>query len=110
MVFKVLKGEISKEKAQQEYDIGGKSLILDWIRNFEEYGACSLKSARKPLISMPKKTLTEKPLVQLELEARIKLLEQRLEDEKHLKEMYSRMIEIAEQEYNIPIRKKPNTK
>ena len=56
---------------------------------------------------MPKK---EKPQTQAELEARIKHLEQCLEDEKLRCMMYSRMIDIAETEYKIPIRKKPNTK
>ena len=37
---------------------------------------------------------------------RIKDLERQLEDERLLKEMYSRMIDIAEKEDNISIRKK----
>ena len=41
---------------------------------------------------------------------KIKLLELRLEEEKLKTEMYSRMVEIAEKDLNIPIRKKYNTK
>ena len=44
------------------------------------------------------------------LEKRIKELERLLEDEKIRSEMLSRMIDIAETEYKIPIKKKPITK
>jgi len=44
------------------------------------------------------------------LEARIKELERLLEDEQLRSEAFSRIIDIAEREYNIPVRKKPNTK
>ena len=40
----------------------------------------------------------------------IKLLNKELEDAKLLAEGYRRMIELAEQELKISIRKKPNTK
>ena len=40
----------------------------------------------------------------------IAALKKELEDAKLLAEGYRRMIEIAEQELKIPIRKKPNTK
>jgi transposase len=43
-------------------------------------------------------------------EARIKELERLLEDEQLRSEAYSRMIDLAEREFHIPIRKKPNTK
>ena len=44
------------------------------------------------------------------LENRIKDLERQLEDERLRSQMYNRMIEIAETEFKVPIRKKPNTK
>lgn len=43
-------------------------------------------------------------------EARIKELERLLEDEQLRSEAYSRMIDIAEKEFQVPIRKKPSTK
>jgi hypothetical protein len=43
-------------------------------------------------------------------EQRIKDLERSLEDEQLRSEAYSRMIGIAEKEFNIPIRKKSSTK
>ena len=47
---------------------------------------------------------------QTDLEKRIKELERQLEDEKLRSEAYRLMIDIAEKELKIPIRKKPNTK
>ena len=41
---------------------------------------------------------------------KIKLLELKLEEEKLRSEMFSRMVEIAEKDLNIPIRKKYNTR
>ena len=58
---------------------------------------------------MSKKS-TQPGRTEQELQARIKELERRLEDEQLRSEGYSRIIDIAEKEYNIPIRKKPNTK
>jgi transposase len=45
-----------------------------------------------------------------ELQKRIKELERQLEDEKLRSEAYRRMIDIAERELNVPIRKKSNTR
>ncbi|GGE49119.1 hypothetical protein GCM10011413_14060 [Pedobacter psychrotolerans] len=45
-----------------------------------------------------------------ELKARIKALERQLEDEQLRAEAYSRMIDIAESELKVPIRKKSSTR
>jgi hypothetical protein len=45
-----------------------------------------------------------------ELLKRIKELERQLQDEKLRSELYSRIIDKAEKELKIPIRKKPNSK
>ena len=44
------------------------------------------------------------------LQEKIKLLELKLEEEKFKTEMYCRMVEMAEKDLNIPIRKKYSTK
>jgi len=59
------------------------------------------------LIPLPKKKKNEKPQ---DLEERIRQLEQQLEDEKLRAEIYSRIIDKAEKELKISLRKKPNTK
>jgi transposase-like protein len=110
IVKEVLQGKINKDQARKQYGIKGKTIVLKWIRIYEKYGVCSLTLARNPQPLVPNKEKKQRPHEQQELEARIKFLEQKLEDESLLREMYSRMIDIAEKEYKIPIRKKPNTK
>jgi len=109
VVREVLTGKLSKDGAKRKYLLKGKTQVLRWIRNYEKYGVCSLILARQPQLSMSEKK-KQKPPEQLALEARIKQLEQQLQDQSLLREMYDRMIDIAEKEYKIPIRKKPNTK
>jgi len=59
----------------------------------------------------PKKQLLASPsLSEATLLTRIKELECQLEDEQLRSEAYNRMIDIAERNLNIPIRKKSNTK
>jgi hypothetical protein len=57
---------------------------------------------------LTKQTKKDKELSQEQHQ--LKLLQKELEDARLLAEGYRRIIEIAEQELNIPIRKKSNTK
>ncbi|MEI8137866.1 MAG: hypothetical protein WCH21_11125 [Bacteroidota bacterium] len=97
----------------RKYDLSCHSLIHDWLRKlgylpghnrrtFAHYVGHENSSMmnKKPL---PGKLLTEE-------QKQIQLLKKELEDTKLLAEGYRRMIEIAEHELKIPIRKKPNTK
>lgn len=68
-------------------------------------------SSAKPLSLPAKKPHKHPPTGALSQEQqRIKELERQLEDEQLRSEMYKRMIEIAERDLNIPIRKKSDTK
>jgi hypothetical protein len=58
--------------------------------------------------ALTKQTKKDKELSQEQHQ--LKLLQKELEDARLLAEGYRRIIEIAEQELNIPIRKKSNTK
>jgi transposase len=98
IIFQVQSGLISKEEARRKYGVNGHSTILKWIRKFEESDPQfqSLmdynKSDKKDLIK------------------RIKELERMLEDEQIRSLGYSKMIDIAEEQLKVPIRKKPDTK
>lgn len=111
VVDQVNSGLISKEEARRRYGIKSKSGVLRWQRNFEKYGRCSLNLPVDTLLLKPKKTSVP-PVSSSEtaLLVRIKQLERQLEDEQIRSEAYSRMIDIAERDLNIPIRKKSNTK
>lgn len=116
VVRQIRQGLMTKESARRHYSIGGKSLILKWMRLYENYGVCSLLLAQRTMATKQPKTFKEQQPAaaptseQQQLEQRIKQLERQLEDAQLLGEMYDRMITIAERQYNIPIRKKPGTK
>lgn len=102
VVQEVLSGSLTKQEARFKYGIKGKSAVLTWIRKFGE-GIYHVESHHRPF--MPEKPKNEKELL-----ARIKKLEQELEDARLKAEAYAKMIEIAERDLNISIRKKSNTK
>jgi transposase len=110
VVEQVNKGILSKAEANRRYGIKGKSSILLWQRNYQKYGRCSVTLVTdNPMPLMSKKSSQPGP-AEKELHARIKELERLLEDEQLRSEAYSRVIDIAEKEFNIPIRKKRSTK
>ena len=80
--------------------------ILRWMRQlgYVENNLPS-RSLSLPIMSDNK----PKPAVE-ELQKKIKQLEQQLLDSQLKEEAYRRMIDIAEKELKISIRKKPNTK
>jgi transposase-like protein len=111
VVDQVNNGLISKEEARRRYGIKAKSGILRWQRNYQKYGRCSLNLPIDTLLLKPKKqSLAAPSLSEATLLARIKELERQLEDEQLRSDAYNRMIDIAEKELQIPIRKKSNTK
>ena len=98
VVLQVQSGQISKEEARKKYGIKGHSIILKWIRKFEESDP-----QFKSLMDYSKSD--KKDLIK-----RIKELERKLEDEQIRSFGYSKMIDIAEERLKVPIRKKPDTK
>jgi transposase len=111
VIDQVSSGLMNKKEASLRYGIKGNSLIVNWQRNYEKYGRCCLALASDLTLSELK---TKKPSSQTmapeELQAKIDQLERKLEDEQLRSEAYQRIIDIAEKEFKIPIRKKPNTK
>ena len=95
VIAEVLSGRLSKEQARKQYQIRGKSLIINWIRKFD----------LPTPIYMSEPSLNEK-----DLQTKIKRMERELEDAQLRAEAYSKMIDIAERELKISIRKKSNTK
>lgn len=109
VISQVKNGLMSKEEAKRHYNISGKSAVLNWLRNYEKYGVCSL-ALRSYSMSSKQTDKLENSVSAQQQAQRIKELERQLEDAQLLNEMYDRMINIAEREFKIPIRKKPDTK
>lgn len=99
----VLSGLLTKEEARRKYSIKGKSAILKWMRKF----GLAEQKALPPYFAHMK---PEKDKENAVLKAKIRDLERALEDAKLKAELYSKMIDIAERDLDISIRKKPSTK
>lgn len=98
VVREVKSGLISKAEAKRKYGIRGCGCIIKWIRKFEG----KLPDNRKV---MDYKKSDKDALIK-----RIKELERQLEDEQIRSFGLSKMIDIAEDQLNISIRKKSVTK
>ena len=98
VVFQVLSGQITKSEANRKFGIQGHTTVLKWIRKFE--------GTDPDLQSLMDYSTSDKK----ELIKRIKELERQLEDEQIRSLGYSKMIDIAEGQLKISIRKKPGTK
>lgn len=101
VVQKVLDGKISIPAAQVKYGIKSRSSIDEWIQKYDFLSQSSMKS----------KTAEREPVKSLqELEAE----NRRLRKELDLEQLHTRalnvMIDIAEKQFKIPIRKKPGAK
>jgi transposase-like protein len=102
VINEVLNGT-SKESVRRKYGIKGSSAILNWMRKL---GAAEAV----PLPSQPFEMEERDNLTPADLRRKIKQLERALEDEQLKAEAYRRMIEKAEEQLNVDIRKKSGTK
>ena len=102
VVEEVLTGQHTQAEARRLYGIKSKSGILEWIRVFHG------QERRSKTI----KTLTEMQKDQKEeaLRRRIKELEEELSVEKHKSLLYEKLVELAEEELGIEIKKKYGAK
>lgn len=116
MIEEYLSGGYSKAgiwyKYTGQHQEHGK--MLQWMRKLgyiEDASVCRtfVSPSRDDLgyMNAVKSSSTQDPK---ELQKQIKELQRQLEDARLKEEGYKLMIELAEKEYKIPIRKKPNTK
>ena len=103
VIGEVLNGGLSKETARKKYGIKQKSAILNWMRTF------GLSGHKQPPAYFERMKEDQKSDKEALLK-RIQDLERKLEDAELLAFGYSRMIDIAERDLNISIRKKQSTK
>jgi len=104
VINEVLSGKLTKEQARRKYNIKGKSAILNWIRRLNlELTSISDNSFVK--LNMSKQSFSPE-----ELQKKIQELEAALEEANFKTQAYSTMIDVAEKELKIKIRKKSSTK
>ena len=116
VIEEYLRTGCTKMDLVRKYKIRFKSGITSWMQElgyedinrkmyyFEVLNRATLMAGKK---SKKQKAPVSEQTALLE---KIKLLELKLEEEKLRSEMYNRMVEIAEKDLNIPIRKKYNTR
>lgn len=111
VITEVLLGQCTVEEARDKYKLASKMIITSWIRLYEVYGRCSIFSGEEiPDMANKKDRKEVLPNESLKSELRICELERQLEEQRLLSEMYNRMIELAEKEYKISVRKNSGTK
>ncbi len=114
VIKEYLTSSIGYRAIMRKYEIKTAGCISRWMQELG-YSEVRAKDGYLPSatpLSLPaKKPNNDQPSDALSQEQqRIKELERLLEDEQLRSEMYKRMIEIAERDLNIPIRKKSATK
>lgn len=97
----------------REYNLSSHSLLHEWLRKLGYLPGYHRRSRAEyigieTLSTLNKKSSKDKSVTAEQKQ--IQLLTKELEDAKLLAEGYRRMIELAEKELKISIRKKPNTK
>lgn len=106
-----LKKGIPKDHLMAKYGIKGKSAILNWLRKFGYIETFKTEPIYEPtfLTEMGQKK-QEGTQDQEALQAKVKALEKALEQAQLEKEAWRMMVEVAERELKIDIRKKSGTK
>ncbi|MCJ7811929.1 transposase [bacterium] len=103
VVREVETGRISQSEVSRRYGILGHSTILKWIRKYGKLPTHGSK--RKGSMRME-----EKEIELLRLENEIKELKQELENARFKNVVLETLVDVAERELGIPIRKKYGAK
>lgn len=106
IVQEYLSTDISLEGLKRKYNFGGSNNIQNWMRKFGiSYPEENQVTPKKVMPKEIKKSRTEE-----ELEQKIKKLEEELKYEKFKTIALNTMIDVAERELKVDIRKKPGAK
>lgn len=100
VVQEVISGRFSKEEARKVYGIRSNCSILYWMRKYS--GNTSYRTCKKlgTFADMPHDKAIQ------ELRDKVNALEQELQQANKRADLWQRMIEVAEKELNIDIKKK----
>jgi len=106
IVQEYLQSSISKKDLMQKYGVRGNSCIMNWMRKF----GLSYPTEAQIKVNNQVTKESKKPRQERELEQKLKTLEQELEYEKLRTKALNTLIDIAEEELKISIRKKSGAK
>jgi transposase-like protein len=106
VVQEYLDSDISKHDLMLKYKIGGSNCIANWMRKFD----LQAPDLQKIELQSTMAKQTEKTSYERELESKVQKLEQQLEHEQFRTLALNTMIDIAERDLKISIRKKAGAK
>ena len=103
IVQEIEQGKLSTTSAQRKYGIQARSTVVNWLRKYGNFDWENQTPSHMP------KT-PEQKLLELEQEVRLlkkqkAFLEKQVEQSDKKAILFDMMIDLAEKEYNIPIRK-----
>ena len=101
VVQEYLQGGKTQEELMLKYNIRGKACITNWMRKFGVYQMPNIPSMKEP---------SKKSVKEQKLEQKIRQLESDLKKEQLRSTALSTMIDIAERDLKIDIRKKSGAK
>ena len=103
IVRTIERGEISYTAAQKKYGIQGSSTVLNWLRKYGSFDWENQTPSNMP--KTPQQQIMELEAKVKLLEKQKKLLEKQVEHADKKSIIFDMMIDMAEKEYKIPIRK-----
>jgi transposase len=104
VVQEVERGAISLKGAQRKYGIQGNTTVIRWLRKYGNFDWENQTPSHMPK-SQEQKILELEQKVKL-LEKQKAFLEHQIDRADRKAVLFDMMIELAEKEFNIPIRKK----
>ena len=108
IVSEYVGGLVPASQIIEKYHISSRQVLFNWMDKYvNEKELVSLQDETNPSDPMAKKSPEDRVK---ELEAENKKLQKALELEKLRSKAYDTMINVAEETFNIPIRKKTGTK
>lgn len=114
IITEYIESNLTKRELLDKYEIKANSAIQEWMRKFGVSDPYAKKDylgiSNQDRLKKKKPDPSEIELQNMSLSKRIKDLEKQLGEERLRSEMFARVIEIAEKDYKINIRKKPDTK
>lgn len=113
VVLEVLSGKITKEEARRRYNIAGKSTVLKWMRVMAGIKASAVGTDPIPILrnmSEDENSSESKRADIEELREEVKRLKSALEYSELKGRAYQIMVEIAREQYNLDLEKKPGAK
>lgn len=108
IVAEYVSGHMPASQIIEKYHLSSRQILFNWMDKYvNEKELVSLRDETNPSDPMAKKSPEDRVK---ELEAENKKLQKVMELEKLRSKAYDTMIDVAEETFNIPIRKKSGTK